>query len=291
MQDTPVTKSSGQSTPYQFSSLANARILKGDWLYTVTVPLVFININSYSAINIQYNSQSIGAFCSYQIMPTHTQDWSDLTWNFSLGLNYYPSYGIKQAVNLIRTHKLYGTILSNMSTPEENALVTLTLPNGKILTTHSDATGKYSFDDVPASGVFNLTAKQKQFEDTISFNKDLDVIAQEKDIQIPTYMVVQVRFILLKSSQKSKSKTEEVKNGEELSNIVNQQMEYNVVSSNLKSVYTQNKIYIRRDGIANFTTHPEFLPFKYNIHHLSLTALDTVKESNAVLEVYLTEKN
>ena len=67
-------------------------------------------------MNIQYNSQSIGAFCNYQIMPTNSQDWSNVTWNFSMGLNYYPNYGLKQAINIARNHKIYGVVLSNVLT-------------------------------------------------------------------------------------------------------------------------------------------------------------------------------
>ena len=143
--------------------------------------------------------------------------------------------------------------------------MTLKLPNGKLLTTKSDTVGKYSFDDVPSMGEFSLTAAHKQFSESIYFNKDIDIVAQEKDIQIPTYLLVQVHFILLKADGTK----------EEIYDIVNQQMEYEVISTDLKAVYTQNKIFIKREGIAKFSVHSEFLPFKYNVKKISLQTLDT----------------
>ncbi|MES2613800.1 MAG: hypothetical protein V4591_00120 [Bdellovibrionota bacterium] len=285
LQNNSVTKTTSQSSLDQFYSIMDARILKENWLYTLTLPLLFVNTNSYAIANVQYNSENIGAFCNYQISQTHQQNWENFTWNVSVGLNYFPNYGFKQAVNTVRSHKLYGYVLSNMSTPEENATVLLALPGGKTLSTKANTEGKYAFDDVPVSGNFSLTAKKNSFEDTVIFRKDLDVVAQQKDIQIPTYMLVNVHFILLTRSGTHKK---EIK--EELPNIVNQQMEFNVVTASLKAIYSQNKIFIRRDGFAKFEVHPEFLPFKYVVKKMSMEGVDTVKNSEVALNVYLVER-
>lgn len=277
LQGMPVTYSGTASAENQFYSLVDARFLQGNWLYTLTLPLFYFNYMSSAALNIQYNSQNISGFCNFQILQDVDQTWSHYTWNFSLGLSYYPDFGIRQAVNMMKNHEINGVVFSNLNEPEGNVLVTIFLGKNKKMQTRSHSDGTYAFSEVPSSGVFKIVGEKNGIKNEFEFIKDSDLIVQKEDLQIPTHTIVDVHFYL--ANQKGE-------NDKELLDIVNSNAGYSIVSAK-GATYSQNKIFFVRKDRVKFEIHDEVLPFKYKIVRLSSNEIDTTKYDKMPLNVYL----
>jgi hypothetical protein len=281
LQNSPITYNSSSDTEGQFYSLVNARLQQGNWLYTLTLPLLYINYMSSAALNVQYNSQSISTFCNFQVLQDLEQNWSHFTWNVSLGFNYYPDFGIKQAINSIRIQKIYGTVYSNTHDPEKDVKVTLFLNNGKILTTKTVESGKYFLEGgIPASGILKIMVEKNGIQNTSEFIKDIDRTVQQEDLEIPLYTFVDVHFYLLNEGNQKES---------QLLDIENSSMGYSIISAE-NAVYDQNKIILKREGVVKLKMNRDVLPFHYRFVKMSKSKINTLKKDKLDLNVYLMEK-